>query len=73
MLLALPYSDAMPCTLRENMFEQLRQMECGNPGFNLELGLFDEPYRCVCAPVQGARAHCLLGAVIACLTRATLA
>lgn len=38
----------MPCTLRENMFEQLRQMECGNPGFNLELGLFDEPYRCVC-------------------------
>jgi hypothetical protein len=47
-LLALPYSDAMPCTLRENMFEQLRQMECGNPGFNLELGLFDEPYRCVC-------------------------
>ena len=44
-LLALPYSDAMPCTLREMMFKQLKRMKCSNPGFRLELGLFDEPYR----------------------------
>jgi hypothetical protein len=32
------------CTLREKMFQLLKAMECANPGFNLHLALFDEPY-----------------------------
>ena len=43
-LVALPYSDLMPCTLREKMFQLLKAMECANPGFNLHLALYDEPY-----------------------------
>ena len=39
------YNDFMPCDLRETMYTQLRQLECANPGFKLELGLYDEPYR----------------------------
>ena len=34
-LIALPYSDFMPCTLREKMFSLLKAMECANPGWNL--------------------------------------
>ena len=43
-LIALPYSDFMPCTLREKMFSLLKAMECANPGWNLYLALYDEPY-----------------------------
>ena len=43
-LVALPYSDLMPCTLRERMFALLKRMECANPGWNLHLALFDEPF-----------------------------
>lgn len=43
-LIALPYSDFMPCTLREKMFSLLKNMECANPGWNLYLALYDKPY-----------------------------
>ena len=36
-LIALPYNDYMPCTLREIMFAQLKRLKCGNPGFQLEV------------------------------------
>jgi hypothetical protein len=43
-LVALPYDANMLCELRKTMFEQLKALECANPGFNLELGLYDKPY-----------------------------
>jgi hypothetical protein len=43
-LVALPYSKDMACPLRLAMFSRLKAMECANPGFNLELALYDEPY-----------------------------
>eukprot|EP01048_Picozoa_sp_COSAG05_P005814 COSAG05_NODE_355_length_10856_cov_7.197174_7_plen_332_part_00 len=43
-LIALPFNAEMQCALRYIMWHNLKAMECANPGFNLELGLYDEPF-----------------------------
>eukprot|EP01051_Picozoa_sp_SAG22_P015593 SAG22_NODE_2060_length_3063_cov_1.479757_1_plen_487_part_00 len=53
-LVALPYNDFMPCDLREKMFQNLKAMECANPGFNLRLGLYDKPFA---NDMDGRRTH----------------
>ena len=38
-LIALPFNAEMQCALRYKMWHNLKELECQNPGFNLELGL----------------------------------
>ena len=43
-LVALPYNRNMQAELTQEMFLQVKQMECASEGFNLHLALYDEPF-----------------------------